>query len=119
MFPLSRQVQIATDMSKGAVARLAGIDIPVYADDETDFEQLQARIARTLAFIESVTPAQIDGSEEREITITLRRGDLHFTGQRYLLHWATPQVTFHCVTAYDILRHNGVAIGKQDFMGSF
>jgi hypothetical protein len=119
MFPLSRQVQIATDMSKGAVARLAGADIPVYADDETTLPELQARLAKTLAFIETIPAERIDGSEDRPITITLRRGDLHFTGQQYLLHWAMPQIVFHCTTAYDILRHNGVDIGKRDFVGSY
>ena len=119
MFPLSRQVQIATDMSKGAVCRLAGIEIPAYADDEKDFEELKARIARTLALMSGLSREQIDGSEEHPITLKLRRGDMHFTGASYLLHWAMPQFTFHCVTAYDILRHNGVEIGKQDFIGSF
>jgi hypothetical protein len=119
MFPLSRQVQIATDMAKGAVCRLAGVEIPVYADTETDLAELRERIGKTLAFIATFRPAQIDGSEERDVTITLRRGDLHFKGERYLIHWAIPQILFHCTTAYDILRHNGVPIGKQDFVGAF
>jgi hypothetical protein len=120
MYPLSKQVQVAADMAKIAVCRLAGVEVPAYASDETTLVQLQARIARTAAFIDTFTPAQIDGSEERDITITtLRLGDLHFSGQRFLLHWAIPQFLFHCVTAYDILRHNGVEIGKRDFLGAF
>ena len=119
MFPFSRQVQIATDMAKGAVCRLAGVEIPKYEDSETTLEELQARLAKTIAFIETIPASAINGSEEKDITITLRRGDLQFKGHAYLLHWALPQVIFHVTTAYDILRHNGVPIGKRDFVGAF
>lgn len=117
MYPLTRQVQIATDMSKGAAARLAGVEIPKYEDNETSFEELQARIAKTLAFIDSVQPHQLEGSETREVTITIRKVDLKFTGQDYLLKWVQPNVYFHVTTAYNILRHNGVELGKADFLG--
>ena len=117
MYPLTRQVQIATDMSKGAAARLAGIAIPVYEDNETTFEALQARIAKTIAFLDEVTVSQLEGSEEREITITIRKVDLKFTGQDYLLKWVLPNVYFHVTTAYNILRHQGVELGKSDFLG--
>ena len=118
MFPLSRQVQIACDHAKGAVARLAGVDIPKHEDNEQTFEELQARIAKTVAFVETFTAAQIDGSEERDIVYpTSSRGDLHFKGVDYLLGFALPNFYFHVVTAYDILRANGVEIGKRDFLG--
>ena len=117
MFPLSRQVQIACDHAKGAVARLAGVDIPKHEDNEQTFEDLQARIAKTVAFVETFTAAQIDGSEERDIVYpTSNRGDLHFKGVDYLLGFALPNFYFHVVTAYDILRANGVDIGKRDFL---
>jgi hypothetical protein len=119
MLPLSKQVQIASDQAKGAVARLAGLDIPGYADDETTIEDLKARIAKTVAFIDAVKPEQINGSEDRAIILKLRAGEQHFTGERYLIGWAIPQFMFHCATAYDILRHNGVEIGKRDFIGAF
>jgi uncharacterized protein len=116
MFPLSRQVQIATDMSKGAAARLADIEIPKYEDDETTFADLQARIAKTLAFIDSVTPAQFEGAEKRNIELMVRKHKMEFSGQDYLLKWVMPNVYFHVTTAYDILRHNGVELGKPDFL---
>ena len=117
MYPLTRQVQIATDMSKGAGARLAGIDIPKYEDSETSFTELQARIAKTIAFLDSISPEQLTGAETREVTITVRKVDLKFSGQDYLLKWVLPNVYFHVTTAYNILRHNGVELGKQDFLG--
>lgn len=117
MYPLIRQVQIATDMSKGAAARLAGLEVPQYEDDETTFEQLQARITKTLAFIDSVKPAQMESAETRYITIHVRKMELKFTGQSYLLTWVNPNVYFHVATAYNILRHNGVELGKPDFLG--
>ncbi len=116
MYPLTRQVQIATDMSKGAAARLAVVDIPKYEDDETTFEQLQARIAKTIAFMESIAPTQLTDAEKRDITITVRKIELKFTGQDYLLKWVMPNVYFHVTTAYNILRHNGVELGKPDFL---
>jgi hypothetical protein len=116
MYPLIRQVYIATDMSKGAAARLAGVEVPKYDDTEVTFEQLQARIAKTLAFIDTIKPEQLVGSETRDITITVRKTDLHFTGQDYLLKWVMPNVYFHVTTAYNILRHNGCELGKSDFL---
>lgn len=117
MFPLLRQVQIATDMSKGAAARLAGIEIPKFDDNETTFAELQARISKTIAFLETIKPEQFAGAEDRDITINVRKVDMHFKGSAYLLNWATPNVYFHVTTAYDILRHNGVELGKPDFLG--
>ena len=119
MFALTRQVQIATDQTKGGIARLAGVEIPKFEDDETTIDQLKARIAKTIAFIDSIPAASIDGTEAKAITLTMRVGDMHFTGQTYLLNWVLPNVLFHCTTAYNILRHNGVEIGKRDFLGSF
>lgn len=117
MYALTRQVQIATDMSKGAVARLAGVDIPKYEDDETTFADLQARITKTVAFIDGIKPAQLEGSENRDVVITVRDTNLAFKGQAYLLNWVNPNVYFHVATAYNILRHNGVELGKLDFLG--
>jgi uncharacterized protein len=117
MYPLTRQVQIATDMSKGAAARLASLEIPKYEDTETTFAELQGRITKTLAFIDSIKPAQLEGSETREIIITVRKIELKFTGQDYLLAWVNPNVYFHVTTAYNILRHNGTLLGKADFLG--
>jgi len=118
MFPLSRQVQSASDSAKGCAARLAGVEVPSYADTETTFPGLQARITKTVAFLQSLRPELIDGSEERAIVLKLRGQETRFSGQYYLLNFALPNFFFHAVTAYDILRHNGVEIGKQDFLGS-
>jgi hypothetical protein len=118
MYALTRQVQIATDMSKGAVARLAGVEIPKYEDNETTFADLQARIAKTVAFIDGIKPAQLEGSENRDIVISVRNTNLEFKGQAYLLNWVNPNVYFHVATAYNILRHNGVELGKLDFLGA-
>lgn len=118
MFPLSRQIQIATDMSKGAVARLANVEMPKYEDDETTFADLQARIAKTLAFIDSIKPEQFTNSERRNIVVNVRKVDLTFTGQDYLLKWVMPNVYFHVTTTYNILRHNNVELGKPDFLGA-
>ena len=120
MFPLIRQVQIAVDFAKGASARLAGVDVPSFADDDKTFADLQAKLAQILAFIATLDAAQIDGQESREIV--LRPGtdkEKRLTGQDYLLHYALPQFFFHVTTAYAILRHNGVEVGKRDFMGSY
>jgi hypothetical protein len=120
MLPLTRQVQIAGDFAKGVSARLAGVDVPVYEDNEKSFTDLRARIAKTLAFIDGFTPAQIDGSEERDIV--LQPGtpkERKFAGQPYLLTYGLPQFFFHVTTAYAILRHNGLDIGKRDYMGKY
>jgi hypothetical protein len=117
MFPLTRQVQIVTDQIKGSSARLAGVEVPKFEDNEASFEDLYARIDKTLAFINSLKPEQIDGSEERHITLPSPRGAMEFKGQPYLLFFVYPNVYFHCTTAYAILRHNGVEVGKMDFIG--
>jgi hypothetical protein len=118
MFPLSRQVQIACDSAKGALARLAGVEIPKHEDTEQTFAELKARIAKTLDFAESLKPAQIDGSEDREVVLKLRGQDVKFNGLQYLLGFAYPNFYFHVTTAYNILRHNGVEIGKRDYLGN-
>jgi hypothetical protein len=117
MLNLTRQIQIATDTAKGVVARLAGVDIPTYEDNETSVAELQARIANTIAFIEGFTPAQIDGTEDK--AIVTKRGDkeTHYTGMQFLLGHAIPNVYFHVSIAFAILRHNGVEIGKRDYLG--
>lgn len=117
MFPLSRQVQIACDTAKGATARLAGVDIPKHEDTEQSFAELKARIAKTIDFVESVSAAKIDGSEEKEIVLQMRSGERRFKGMQYLLGHAYRNFYFHCTTAYNILRHNGVEVGKADFIG--
>jgi len=117
MFAFVRQVQLAADFAKGASARLAGIDVPKFADTESTFDELQARIAKTVDFLKTLTPAQIDGSENRDITIPLGGQPQSFKGQPYLLHFALPNFFFHATTAYDILRHCGVEVGKRDFIG--
>lgn len=119
MYPLSRQIQIATDMAKGCAARLAGIDVPSYEDNETTFPDLQARIAKTVAFVQSVSAEQINGSEERQVTLKLRGKDVSFLGQPYLLYFVLPNFYFHITAAYAILRHNGLEIGKMDFIGNY
>lgn len=116
MFPLTRQVQIASDFAKGVPARLAGQEPPKYADDEASFDQLKARIAKTIAYIKEFKPAQIDGSEERDVNITLGGQPRSFKGENYLIAHALPNFFFHITTAYAILRHNGVEIGKTDYM---
>lgn len=119
MFPLVRQVQIACDFAKGTCARLAGIDVPSFEDTEQTFGELQARIERTLAFIDGLDAAGFDGSETREIV--LRPGtpkERRFDGQTYLLHYGLPQFFFHVTTAYALLRHGGVEIGKKDYMAA-
>jgi len=117
MFALTRQVQIATDVAKGCVSRLAGVDAPVFADDETTFMQLLGRIDRCVDYLETFRPEQVDGTELKSVTLKMRSGELHFEGLPYLLEFATPNVYFHCATVYAILRHCGVQIGKTDFLG--
>ena len=117
MLNLARQVQIATDHAKRASARLAGIEPPAYEDNEASFADLKARIDKTVAFINTLKPGQIDGSETREITLKVGGNSKILTGQTYLLHNAYPNFFFHVTTAYAILRHCGVDIGKADFIG--
>jgi hypothetical protein len=120
MFPLVRQVQIAADFAKGAPARLAGIAVPSYEDNEQTFAELQTRIAKTLDFIDTVPASKVDGSEEREVVSNPGTPwERKFAGQAYLLHYALPNFIFHVTTAYAILRHNGIDVGKKDFIGKF
>lgn len=117
MFPLVRQVQIASDGAKGGVARLAGMEPPVYEDNEASIPELLARIRKTISFLETFKPEQIDGSEEKTITWKTRSSAKSMPGMPYLLNHVTPNLYFHVTTAYNILRHCGVEIGKQDFLG--
>lgn len=119
MLPFTRQIQIAADFAKGCGARLAGVEVPSYEDNEASFGELKARISKTLAFIESLPQDQIAGSEERAITTGSGEKTKHFTGQTYLFHYALPHFFFHATTAYDILRHNGIEIGKKNFIGTY
>lgn len=116
MLPLSRQIQIASDTSKGCAARLAGVEVPSYADDETTIPALKARIVKTLGFLENIKEPQINGSENREITLKIGGTDKNFQGQSYLFDFALPNFYFHITVAYAILRHNGLDIGKKDYL---
>lgn len=117
MYPLTRQVQIACDMVKGGAARLAGIEAPSRADTEKTFAELNERIEWTAAFLRRFDAEQIDGSEDRPIVMRTPFGELHFTGQQYLLGFVLPNLYFHSTTAYNLLRHSGVALSKRDFLG--
>ena len=120
MFPLVKQVQIACDFSRGITARLAGVEVPTFGSDEKSFADLDALITKTLAFLDSVNPAQFDGKEAAEIV--LRPGtpkEKKLSGSAYLVHYGLPQFFFHVTTAYDLLRHNGLPIGKRDYMGVY
>ena len=117
MLPMTRQVQIACDAAKGLVARLSGLENPVHEDTEKTLVELQARITKTLAFVQSVTPAQLDGTEEKDIVVKRADTETHYQGMQYLLGNALPNFYFHVTTAYNILRHNGVEIGKRDYLG--
>jgi uncharacterized protein len=118
MFPMKRQVQIACDTAKGAVARLAGVDVPKHEDTEQTFAELKSRIAKTIDFIGGVSPAQLEGTEDKNIHLKLGPRDVDFTGMQYLLGFALPNFYFHVTTAYDILRHNGVELAKRDYIGT-
>ena len=118
MFTMARQVQSACDSAKGAVARLAGVEVPKHEDTEQTLAELKARIAKTIDFINSVKAAQIDGSEDKPIVLKIRGQDVNYTGMQYLLGFAHPNFYFHVTTAYDILRHCGVEIGKRDYIGN-
>ena len=119
MHPLARQVQMVSDQAKGAAARLAGVDIPSFADTEATFAELQQRITKTLDFIKSLKPAQFDGAEDREVTLSLGPQKVTWKGAVYLFNFVFPNFYFHAATAYDIVRHNGVEVGKRDFIGAF
>ena len=119
MYPLVKQVQIACDFAKNSTGRLIGQDPPRFEDSEQTLQELEARIAKTLDYLQSVRAGAFDGSEDRDVKIPLPNGvSLDFKGLPYLRDWALPNFYFHLVTAYDILRHNGVEIGKRDFLGT-
>ncbi len=118
MYPLSKQVQIVCDKARSVVARLAGMEVPFYEDDELTLAELKVRIARTLAFIESVSPERIDGTEDKEIVLPVTGKEARYTGMQLLLGHSMPNVYFHATTAYNILRHNGIEVGKRDFLGN-
>jgi uncharacterized protein len=116
MLPLTKQVHIATDMAKGGAARLAGVDVPSYEDNETTVAELKARLEKTIAFIKSLDAAKFAGAEDREIHLKFPTREMHFSGKDYLNNFVLPNVYFHITTGYDILRHKGVVLGKQDFL---
>ena len=118
MYPLGRQIQIAADMAKACAARLAGIDVPRDEDDETTFADLKARIAKTITFLQSVNVDQINGSDGRMVTITMHDKEAVYSGQHYLLDIIIPHFYFHVTTAYAILRHQGVELGKSDYINN-
>ncbi|MFT4172540.1 MAG: DUF1993 domain-containing protein [Rhodocyclaceae bacterium] len=117
MYPLLRQVQIATDMVKGGAARLAGVEPPRYEDTETTLAELVARVNKTRDYLTTFAPEQIDGTENRPVVLKMRSGDLHFSGIEYLRAFVLPNMYFHITTAYAIARHNGVELGKMDYLG--
>jgi uncharacterized protein len=118
MFGLTQQVQIACDFAKGATARLAGAEVPSWPDQEKTFAELQERIKKTTDFVQTFKAAQIDGSEERDVKLSVGGQPVTFKGQPYLIHFVLPNFYFHATTAYAILRHNGVELGKRDFVGA-
>jgi len=118
MLPMLRQVQIACDFAKGAAGRLAQAELPTYEDTETSFADLDARIAKTIAFIEGLPAGAIEGAEDRSVTLVRRGETFTFTGKVYLFEQALPNFWFHVTTAYAILRHNGVEVGKKDFLAA-
>ena len=118
MLPFSRQIQIASDGAKGCMSRLAGTEIPKWEDNESTLDELRARIRRTLDHVQSFSPAQLEGSDSREIAIPMRSGDtLRFDGESFLKYFALPNFYFHTTTTYALLRHAGVELGKADFLG--
>jgi len=117
MLPLTRQVHLATDQAKNSSSRLSGADRPTFEDNETTFDELQARIAKTIAYLETLTPAQFEGSDDKDITLPVRGKDATMKGASYLLGFVHPNFYFHLATAYAILRESGVEIGKLDFLG--
>ena len=118
MLPFAKQIQLTSDFAKNSMARLAGIDPPKFEDNETTMEELLARVKKTLEYIDTVPATALEGSETRDIRIPLRDRTVEFKGLPFLQHWALPNFFFHFVTAYNVLRHNGVDIGKRDFLGS-
>jgi len=118
MLPLTRQVFIACDQVKNGLGRIAGIEPPKFEDNETTFAELQERVAKTIAFMDGIKPEQLDGTEAKEIKFSIKEWHFEFVGEQYLLTWIIPNFYFHVTTAYNILRHNGVEIGKSDYLGS-
>ncbi|HEX4160110.1 MAG TPA: DUF1993 domain-containing protein [Rhizomicrobium sp.] len=118
MYPFPRQIQIASDVAKLATGRLAGIEVPSFPDTETTFPELQERIRKTIAFMESVAPDKFEGSEDRTVTLKFPQGEMNFPGRVFLNNFALPNFYFHVTTAYDLLRHKGIEIGKMDYMGA-
>ena len=117
MFPLAKQVQIACDQVKFGLARLASVDAPKFDDTESTLTQLKERIAKTIAFMDGIKPEQIDGTEAKEIKFSIKEWNFEFVGQQYVLAWLIPNFYFHVTTAYNILRHNGIELGKADYLG--
>ena len=117
MFPFTRQIQIMSDAAKGCAARLAGLEPPSFADTETTFPELEARIAKTVDFLKSVPADKLAGAEDRTITLKFPQGEMTFTGKDFLTQFALPNFYFHATTAYGLLRHKGIEIGKMDFLG--
>ncbi|MFM7202721.1 MAG: DUF1993 family protein [Myxococcota bacterium] len=117
MLPLSKQIQIASDSAKGCGARLAGVEVPKFEDNETTLPELQARIHKTISFLESLSPEAFEGSESRAISLPLRTGSMEMDGMSFLLSFVLPNFYFHVTTAYNILRHSGVELGKMDYLG--
>ncbi|QWE15860.1 DUF1993 family protein [Polynucleobacter sp. AP-Nino-20-G2] len=117
MFPLAKQVQIACDQVKNGMARLASIEAPKFDDNETTIAQLKERIAKTIAFVDTIKPEQVNGTEAKEIKFSVKEWSFEFVGEQYVLTWIIPNFYFHVTTAYNILRHNGVEIGKADYLG--
>lgn len=117
MYPLARQFQLASDSAKGMAARLAGIEVPSYPDTETTIPELKARLAKTIAFVGSIAPAQVEGAEDREVVLKMRSGEVRMKGRDYLANFVQPNLYFHAATAYGILRHAGMPLGKLDFLG--
>ena len=117
MHPFTRQIQIASDSAKGAAARLSGVEAPAMPDTETTFPELQQRIAKTIDFLKSISASKLAGAEDREIVMKFPQGEMKFTGRDYLTGFALPNFLFHVTTAYDLLRHKGITIGKMDFLG--
>jgi len=118
MLPFTRQIQIACDNAKLGVARLAGVEAPKFEDNEASFTELRERVRKTLDYVQSVPAAQIDGTEDKDVTVPRRDGTMTLKGEQYLKHWVLPNFYFHVTTAYALLRHNGVDLGKGDYLGA-
>ena len=117
MHPLPRQIQITSDAAKGTAARLAGMETPSFPDTETTFPELQSRISRTVDFLKSVAPEKLQGADDRTVTVKFPQGEMSFTGKEFLTNLALPNFYFHVTTAYGLLRHKGIEIGKRDYLG--